>query len=131
MSGLRSRRKGAAFEREMAKRFREVLPEAKRGLQMQSGAEAPDVDAAPFWCECKVGASPRMEAALEQAERDAPNGRIPIAVTKRDYRQPILGIRLGELISLAYSCGENPPEEDPIVSLRLDDFLELIDGVEW
>lgn len=106
MSGLRSRRKGAAFERLIASRFREVLPQAKRGLQMQSGQEAPDVDAAPFWVECKVGARPRMEAALRQAEDDAPKGRIPVAVTKTTRQKPI-------------------------VSLRLDEFLELLGLCEW
>jgi len=39
MSGAHSRRKGAAFERELVHRFREVMPDAgiRRGLQFRTG----------------------------------------------------------------------------------------------
>ena len=57
MSGARSRRKGARFEREMVLRFREAMPgaEVRRGLQCRSGAEAADIDCPVFWPELKRG----------------------------------------------------------------------------
>ena len=53
MSGLRSRRKGHRFERELVHRFSAVMPEAtiRRGLQCRSGEEAPDVELPCFWLE--------------------------------------------------------------------------------
>ena len=85
--GRMQRRKGAAYERWVAKMFRSVLPgtEVKRGLQSRSGEECPDVTAGLFWVECKHGKLPNVRAALAQAVDDCPKGRIPIAVI-RDNR---------------------------------------------
>ena len=53
MSGARSRRKGASYERELVHRFREAMPGAdvKRGFQTRSGQEAADVECPVFWVE--------------------------------------------------------------------------------
>jgi len=106
MSGARSRRKGARFEREMVHRFREAMPddEVERGLQCRSGAEAPDIDCPVFWPELKRGKKPNMRAALRQAIEAAPDGRLPIAVVRDDRAAPT-------------------------VTLLLDDFLDLVG--EW
>jgi hypothetical protein len=106
MSGLRSRRKGANFERALAIRFREVMPGAtvRRGLQSRSGEEAPDVDVPCFWLEAKRHKRTNIKAALRQAHDDAPPGRWPIAVCKDD-------------------------REPAIVAMALDDFLDLVG--EW
>jgi len=106
MSGARSRRKGARFERELVHRFREAMPGAdvKRGLQCRGGDEVADVDCPVFWPEAKRGRKPNVRAALRQALAAAPKGRVPVAVI-RDDRQ------------------------EPFVALLLDDFLDLIR--EW
>jgi len=105
MSGLMSRRKGARFEREMVKRFRDVFGEdVRRGLQSRSGEEVPDVDVPCFWVECKRERRTSPKKALAQAIGDATKGRIPIAVCKDDR------------------C-------EPTVTMLLDDFLEVIG--EW
>ena len=103
MSGLRSRNKGATWERILVRLFRQAMPEAdvKRGFQYRSGQEACDVDATPFWVEAKHHHRTNIKAALRQAVDTAPHGRIPLAVCKDD-RQPA------------------------IVSMQLDDFLELV-----
>lgn len=106
MSGARSRRKGAGFERELVQRFREVMPDAivRRGLQYRTGEEAPDVDCPVFWPEAKRGKQPNVRAALRQATEAAPPGRIPIAIIRDDRAAAF-------------------------VALGLDDFLELVS--EW
>lgn len=104
--GALSRRKGAAWERELVRRFREVMPgaEVRRGLQSRSGEEVPDVDCPVFWPEAKRGRQPNVRAAPRQAEASAPKGRIPLAVIRDD-------------------------RAEPFVVLGLDDFLELV--AEW
>lgn len=86
MSGARSRRKGASYEREVVHRFREAMPGAdvKRGFQTRSGQEAADVECPVFWVESKRGKKPNMRGALAQAIKAAPDGRVPIAVVRDD-----------------------------------------------
>lgn len=106
MSGARSRRKGADFERWMVHRFREAMPgaEVRRGLQYRGGEETPDIECPVFWPELKRGKKPNMRAALRQAIEASPDGRIPIAVVRDD-------------------------RAEATVTLLLDDFLDLLG--EW
>lgn len=89
MSGAKSRRKGAAWERELTHKFRDAMPGAdvKRGLQSRSGSDAADVECPVFWVEAKRGRMPNPRAALRQAVDAAPEDRVPIAVI-RDDRKP-------------------------------------------
>ena len=104
--GALSRRKGAAWERELVHRFREAMDGAdvRRGLQCRGGEEVPDVDCPVFWPEAKRGKRPNVRAALRQAMDAAPKGRIPLAVVRDD-------------------------RAEAFVALSLDDFLELV--AEW
>lgn len=104
MSGKASRRKGHDWEREVARRFREVVAEGKRGLQYQEGVKPPDVIAGPFAIECKKGKRTDIKGAMKQAEESSPPGTYAIAVT-RDDRAPAL------------------------VTVEMDDFLEMVG--EW
>ena len=106
MSGARSHRKGASYERELVHRFREAMPGAdvKRGFQTRSGQEAADVECPVFWVESKRGKKPNMRGALAQAIEAAPEGRVPIAVVRDD-------------------------RAEATVTLLLDDFLDLVR--EW
>lgn len=105
LSGSGRRRKGHQWERDVARRFREVFRNysVRRGVQSRD-PEVADVDIPAFWCECKVGAKPNPRNALAQAIRDARKGKMPIAVIK-DNRK------------------------DPTVYMLFDDFLELVG--EW
>lgn len=83
-----SRDKGASFERKIAAQFREVYPEARRGVaQVYGGDKAPDVEGAgPWWIECKAGKRPNIGGALGQAIRNAGGtGKIPVAVCHVDH----------------------------------------------
>jgi hypothetical protein len=104
--GALSRRKGAAYERELANMFRAVMPGAdiRRGIQYRSGEEAPDVDCPVFWIEAKRGKQPNVRAALRQARDCAPQGRVPLAVIRDD-------------------------REEAFVALSLEDFLDFVK--EW
>lgn len=102
MSGAHSRRKGAAFERYLVQRFREVLigADVKRGLQYRSGVEAPDVELPCFFLEAKHHARTNIREALRQAIGNAPEGRWPIAVCKDDHATPIVAMELDDFLDL-------------------------------
>lgn len=103
--GAHSRRKGAAYERELAQRFREAMPSAdiKRGLQYRSGEETPDVDCPVFWIEAKRGAQPNVRAALRQATEAAPQGRVPVAVIRDDRAEAFVALSLDDFLEMVAS----------------------------
>ena len=89
MSGRRSRRKGAQYERDLANDLILIWPNAKRGIgQTRSGGEVPDVDGTPYWIEAKRCKRTNIHGAMKQAS-EATDGRPPLAITKRD-REPAL-----------------------------------------
>jgi hypothetical protein len=105
MSGNRSRRKGAQFERELVHRFRAAMPGARihRGAQFRGGAEAADVVCPRFWVEAKRGKKPNVRAALRQATQDARRAegdRIPIAVVRDDRDNAFATLSLADLLAL-------------------------------
>lgn len=106
------RRKGHNWEREVAGMLREVFPgeTVRRGLQSREGGAVPDVECPILWVECKCGARPNPRAALEQAERGCPRGRIPVAIIKDSQPLP------GQVVR-------------PFAVLALDDLLEIL--TEW
>jgi len=108
--GARSRRKGAAWEREIAIRLNDArIPgwDTRRGLgQTRSGAEVCDVEGSPFWIECKCGRRPNIYAALAQAE-EARDERAPVVVARKN------------------SAGGGAPSVDT-VTMRLEDWIDLV-----
>lgn len=86
-TGRRSRRKGASFERESANMMRALGLEARRNVQARfGGGDGADIETdLPVHFECKVGASPNLWAAMEQAERDSgTSGREPVVLARRN-----------------------------------------------
>jgi len=102
MSGARSRRKGAAFERELVRRVREIMPDAgvRRGLQYRAGQEASDVEVPCFWVEAKHHHRTNVRAAMRQAIDACPPGRWPIAVCKDDHATPLVTMQLEDFLEL-------------------------------
>ena len=102
MTGAMSRRKGAAYERELVHRFREVMPgaEVRRGLQCRSGDEVADVECPVFWIESKRGRKPNVRAALKQANEAAPKGRVPLAVIRDDRAEAFVAMSLEDFLEL-------------------------------
>ena len=113
--GKYSRDKGARFEREIANRLKEVFgPRTTRSSgQCFKGDLRADVDCPEIWVECKVGKRPNIKAALEQAEEaeaGANTGKSPVAICKWDRQEPIVSMRLDyfmELIKIAYRGESN------------------------
>ena len=100
-----SRRKGAVGEREIAKYLREHgFTEARRGQQFKGGADSPDVvGLTGFHIEVKRVENLNLNAAMEQSIKDSGADEIPLVVHRRnsDYWK---------------------------VTMRLDDFMEVIHG---
>ena len=122
-----STNKGKRFEREIADAFRAVYPGAKRGFQFRGGgAEVPDVTGIPTWhIECKVGARPNPLAALEQAFAEAEEGRIPIAICKKDRCRTTVTMELETFLVL---CA-NEKHCRPCVKKRCADCSQKNIGV--
>lgn len=117
--GRRSRSKGAAFQAELAKRWRDsrLYPDAAstQGAQTRSGRRIgktpPDVEGTPFWVEAKHTRAANPVGALRQAERErktAGDSRPAIAVVRPN------GDRL----------------VGPVVCMRLETFEELMATLE-
>lgn len=87
------RRKGAQWEREVARALVAAGIAAKRGLgQARSATEVADVDVAGWWVEAKCHKQTSPLKALEQAEA-ATDGRRPVAICKSDRRTPTATFR--------------------------------------
>lgn len=102
---INSRAKGAAYERELVRLFREAMPGAtvKRGLQFRGAAvdAAADVECPVFWVESKRGRRPQVRAALEQARRDSEGtGKVPIAVIRDDNSPAFVCLGLDAFLAM-------------------------------
>ncbi len=110
MSGARSRRKGAEFERLLVHRFRDIMPDAgiRRGLQYRSGDEFPDVEVC-FWLEAKHHHRTNVRAAMRQAVAAAPPGKWPLAVCKDDNQPALVTMQLEDFLELTREWWERRP----------------------
>jgi hypothetical protein len=132
-----SRRKGAAWQAELARRWREngTFGEAHstQGAQVRSGRRLgktpPDIDGTPFWCEAKHTRACNPVGALKQAEAErafADDPRPAIAVV-RPHRtgaaQAVVSMRVETFeLLIAASNGRFRLDEyaDAIAELALD-----------
>ncbi len=113
--GASQRTKGHAWERDVARRFRERLglsaEQVKRGLSQPRGGtgEEPDVvlpDSLPWWVECKVGARVNPVGAMQQARdgiAQAKSSRRPLAICKPDRQTPFVAIELDDFLDLLWT----------------------------
>ena len=134
--GAMSRNKGSTWEREVARRLREVFGGGVgRGIGQTRGgsAEAPDVDGVPgWWVECKHGKQPNLRAALEQARTAeevwrshhtaATTRRRPVAFVKDDRRAPMVLLSMEDFIDLLRERQESspPPLPAPPPNVKLE-----------
>lgn len=125
--GKSSRNRGASYERTIAKKIKEILGiELKR--TPQSGGFAKDsTHGADFrgdivsiddnldfklHVECKDTVTWQLPSWLKQAEGDCPKGKVPIVVFHRRQLD---------------KDGKRVQEAGDYVSLKLEDFLEVVD----
>lgn len=102
--GARSRRKGTAFELEVANNLRLLYPWAKRGCaQVRNGSYAEDrkadIEGTPWWIECCHSAAAHPWRKLEQAKK-ATDGRCCIAVVRRDREETIAVMSMADFMVL-------------------------------
>lgn len=116
--GREQRRKGHDFERWVAKWLRERFPnladDIKRGWQ-SAGPFTPDVIfPSDIWFECKRGRKPNPRAALTQAQGDAPDGHLAVAIIKDDQLPPFVVLSLDhfEPMLRAYQGSKAQPKEE-------------------
>ena len=97
-----SRRKGARFEVQVAKKLREAGYEAERGCQHAGGKDSPDVkhNAPRLHIEAKAVEHLNLWKALEQSKKDAGEDEIPIVVFKRNYSGIHVALPWEEFIEL-------------------------------
>lgn len=102
--GKLSRDKGKRGERHVARAYRDAVGEGTRGLQSR-GPESADVNALCFWHEVKDRKSVACRAAWEQARDEAPEDKIPIAIT-------------------------HVPRREWLATLKFEDWLAVLEGMK-
>ena len=100
--GAHSRRKGASWERDLARRFHEAMPgsNARRGTQSRAGDEHFGVVVPEFWIAGSAHKKANVRAALRQAIACAPAGEWAVAVCKDDRMEPFVAMRLEDFLGL-------------------------------
>lgn len=87
MSGRKSRNKGAAWEREVAKVLTNVTGTACRRQLRQYQIGGSDIETKlPIAVECKTGYRISVAAAIEQAEKNAEFEEIPFVWVKQNRK---------------------------------------------
>ena len=119
MSGTASRRKGHGFERFVARALQVCFPDSEisRGLQYRDPTMC-DVEGTPFRIECKAQKKFSYESvhkAIEQAELDGQahnDSRFPVAITKKDFKSPLVHMKLVHFIGMIEKHFWRPPEDE-------------------
>ena len=98
---MNSRQKGARGERELAELLRAYGYEARRGQQF-SGAngDADVVGLDGYHIECKRVEQLNIYKAMEQSERDAREGEIPIVCHRKDRKGWLVTIRFDDFMGV-------------------------------
>lgn len=85
---MNSRRKGADGERELANVLKRYGYEARRGQQFSGANGDADVVGLPgVHVECKRVERLNLDAAMEQAARDAREGETPVVIHRKDRKK--------------------------------------------
>lgn len=90
VTGKGARQKGHGFERTIANDLIPILGNAKRGFQFRESDATPDIECPVFHIEAKAHKKSPLRAALKQAEQTCKTKKIPIAICKDDYQEPIV-----------------------------------------
>lgn len=92
--GKSSKMKGKIYERDVAKRMREILPGQPVQREWQAdGREMPDVTAGRFSIECKHRRAISVPEAMAEAEAHAPDGTIPLLFAKWHGGSEVVAMR--------------------------------------
>ena len=105
MNGAHSRRKGAAWDRQLARKFRAAMPGATTAESSSERAAVDDRDAMPrdFAIVAERHRKANVRAALRRACAGAPRGEWPIAVCKDERAAPFVAMTLDHFLAM---CAE-------------------------
>lgn len=107
---VNSRQKGAAGERELARKLREYGYDARRGCQFHGGPESPDVVGLPgIHIEAKRVERLDLYGAMDQAVRDAGSEEMPAVFHRKNNCGWLVTMRLDDWMSLyrESGCGDD------------------------
>lgn len=97
MSGSKSRNKGRAYEQKIAREYRDLGHEARRGWQSRQGDDEPDVilESNPeVWIECKHHARGGLAfRTMEQAEKAAKPDAFIVLHLKETHGEELVCLR--------------------------------------
>ena len=97
-TGRKSRNKGKAGERAVAKLFREVMGmETRRGWQAAQATTACDVEGTPWWLEVKRHKKVPIRPSYAQAVNDS-DGRPPVVVWRDDRGEWMVCLSLADFM---------------------------------
>ena len=105
---MNSRNKGAEGERSLAKELRKYGYDTRRGQQycgIEGNADVVGVDG--LYIECKRTQQVRDEVFLQQAERDAKEGEIPVVMYRRNHEEWKVTLRLEDFMTIYKSFLQN------------------------
>lgn len=109
MSKLNSRAKGKVGELELSKVLGEFGWPARRGQQRSGVDQADVIDGPPGWhFEVKRTEKIQLWKAVEQANRDAPAGEVPVVVTRRNRSPWLAVVDLRTLLRLVRAAAGEP-----------------------
>ena len=104
--GRMSRQKGKRGERECAAELAAILGvDARRGVQYQGGPDSPDVvlEGVPIHVEAKRTERLALWSAIEQANADAPAGKVPIVWHKANRKPSVVIVETDRLWEFVYA----------------------------
>lgn len=111
--GAMSRRKGAAFERGVARMLSDAIgAPCMRNLEEVRSGNSGDIllpSHVPYSVQCKVGAAPPVWRAIVEARAAAKPGQVPLAIVRRN------------------GAGSRPAED--LALLPVDAFVALLSSV--
>lgn len=98
---MNSRNKGAAGERELAAKLREYGYDCRRGQQYSGANGDADVVGLPgVHIECKRVEKLNLYDAMAQAVRDAKDGETPAVFHRKNNREWLVTLRLGDFMNM-------------------------------
>lgn len=108
-----SRRKGADYEREIARELREYGYDARRGQQFcGANGDADVVGLDGIHLECKRTEKTDLYGWMAQAERDARYGEIPVVVHRKNNSKSLVIMRFDSFMRLYRDYEPDVPFSD-------------------
>ena len=102
---MNSRTKGANYERKIAKRLSDFYKIELRRTPLSGGMDwkgdiLPVFGEIPYHIECKKVEKLNIWKALEQAEKDCPEDKIPIVIFTRNRTEDYVAIKLEDFLRI-------------------------------